>query len=209
MATLLSKLDSKFFTLALTASLFAVASADEVHVSGLTHGRFNAQAFADSNSILGLTFDRSTFDNTTVGGTLDLGGNPTPGTNFNNLGSFSLNLSDAAYNGNTFQLQVTFTTPSTIAGGATTTFNDFISGTVTGGIGGVFVDFDNTPQTFNFSNSTTKGSFTMFVNDVSVAPGQAASLTGHLTGRQEAVPEPTVIAGVVCGLIGLARRRKA
>ena len=97
---------------------------------------------------------------------LDLGGNPSPGSNFNNLGSFFLNNVDNVYNGNTFQVMVTFTAPSTITGGNSTTFNDVITGTVTSGNGGVFIDFDNTPQVFNYSNATEAGSFTMAINDL-------------------------------------------
>lgn len=186
-----------------------LASADEVHFTGSTLGRFNAQAFAPTNSLLDLVYLNSTFDNTTVAGALDLGGDPTP-PNFNNLGSFSLGTSNATYNGNTFQLMVTFTAPTVIAGGTSATFTDILSGTVSGGFGGVFVDFDNTPQTFTFANGSVTGSFTMFVNDLSIAPGRTASLTGHITASQ--VPEPAVAAGLVFGmfgLLGVRRKRKA
>ena len=200
---------TKAFTVAsslgLVLGLAGLASADEIHVAGSTQGRFNAQSFGTSNSLLNLVNDNSTFDNNTVGGSLDLGGDPTPGTNFNNLGSFTLGLPNATYDGNTFQLLVTFTAPSTIVGGSSVTFNDTLTGTVSGGLGGVFVDFNNTPQTFTFSNATATGSFTMFVNDVSIAPGQSASLTGHITGSQSPVPEPTTIAGLACGIFGIFR----
>lgn len=188
-----------------------IASADEVRFVGSTMGQFNAQAFANTNSLFSLTYNNSTFDNTTVGGAIDLGGDPTP-PNFNNLGSFTLGLDNATYDGNNFSLLVTFTAPSTIVGGNNTIFSDVLTGTVTGGQGGVFVDFDNTPQTFFFTNASASGTFTMFVNDLSIAPGQAASLTGHLTGSQQPVPEPTAIAGIACGMFGLfgmRRKRKA
>lgn len=185
-----------------------LASAGEVHLTGSTLGKFNAQAFASTTSLLGLTYNNSTFDNSTVGGSLDLGGNPNPAADFNNLGSFLLSNANATYNGNMFTVQVTFTSPTTINGGSVTTFTDVLSGTVTGGLGGVFVDFDNTPKTFTYSNAAAMGSFTMFVNDVSIAPGQAASITGHITGSEQPVPEPTVMAGLACGALGLLRRRK-
>lgn len=194
--------------LSLLISVAGMASADEVHVVGSTLGRFNVQAFAASNSLLGLTYDNSTFDNTTVAGALDLGGNASPGANFNNLGSFTLNQANNAYDGNTFELYVTFTSPVTIVGGNSTTFTDKITGTISNGVGGVFIDFDNTAQTFTFTNATETGSFTMFVNDVSIAPNQSVSLTGHITGSQQPVPEPTALAGIFCGGLGLIRLRR-
>jgi hypothetical protein len=194
--------------LGLVLGISGLAQADEVQFTGSTLGQFNAQAFGATNSLFDLTYSNSVFHNTTVGGALDLGGNPSPGSNVDNLGSFSLGLSNAVYDGNTFSLQVTFTAPSTIIGGNNAVFTDTLTGTVTGGSGGVFVDFDNTPQTFTFTNALATGSFTMFVNDLSIAPGQDASLTGHLTGTQQAVPEPTAIAGIGCGLLGLFGMRR-
>jgi hypothetical protein len=195
--------------LAVVLGIAGIASADEVHFTGSTLGRFNAQAFAGTNTLLDLVYNNSTFDNTTVNGALDLGGDPTP-PNFNNLGSFSLGLTNNTYNGNTFQLMVTFTAPTTITGGSISTFSDILSGTILDGQGGVFVDFYNTPQTFTFSNGSVTGTFTMFINDVSITPGHAASLTGHITASQ--VPEPAVLAGLVCGMfgfIGIRRTKKA
>ncbi len=192
--------------------LSGAANADEVHVAGLTEGRFNAQAFGLTNTLLGLTYDSSVFDNSTVGNQLDLGGNPVPGLNIDNLGSFSLDLSDNTYNGNNFNLMVTFLAPTTITGGGSAIYTDQLFGTVLNGNGGVFIDFDNTPQVFTFTNATATGSFSMFVNDVSIAPGQSSSLTGHIMGSQQPVPEPATVVGIACGFLGLFRklgRRKA
>ena len=196
---------------ALVVGVVGIANAGEVHVAGSTEGRFNAQAFGATNSLLNLTYNNSTFDNTTVGNALDLGGDPNPTANFNNLGSFTLGNQNNVYNGNTFKLRVTFTAPSTIVGGNQAIFTDVVSGTVSGGLGGVFIDFDNTPQTFFYSNATASGSFTFFVNDVSIAPSSIVSLTGHITGSQAAVPEASTVAGVLSGMLGLfgmIRRRK-
>ena len=198
--------------LGLLLGVAGMASADEVTFVGSTAGQFNAQAFATTNSILDLHYSNSTFNNITVGNALDLGGNPNPGSNVDNLGSFDLGTSNATYNGNTFSVQVTFTAPSTIIGGNNAVFTDIITGTVSGGQGGVFIDFDNTPQTFFFTNALATGSFTMFVNDVSIAPGGQAAISGHITASQTAVPEPTALAGLGCGLLGLfgmRRKRKA
>lgn len=196
-------------TLALGLVLLAgVASAGEVHMIGSTLGKFNAGSFAPTDTLLGLSYSNSTFDNTTTGNQLDLGGNPSPGSNFNNLGSFVLNNVDNNYNGNTFQVKVTFSAPSTIVGGNTTTFNDIITGTVTSGNGGVFIDFDNTEQTFTYANATEMGSFTMAINDLSIAPNQTASVTAHIHGTSQPVPEPMSIAGLGCGALALLRKRR-
>jgi hypothetical protein len=198
--------------LCLVLGVAGLAKADEVLFAGSTLGQFNAQSFAATNSIFDLHYSNSVFNNTTVAGALDLGGNPIPGANVDNLGSFQLGLANANYNGNTFSVKVTFTAPSTIVGGSSAVFTDIITGTVSGGQGGVLVDFDNTPQTFFFTNALATGSFSMFVNDVSIAPGGVASITGHITASQTAVPEPTAIAGIGCGLLGLfgmRRKRKA
>lgn len=103
---------------------------------------------------------------------------------------------------------ISFTAPTVITGGTTAVFNDVISGTVLNGQGGVFIDFNNTPQLFTFSNANEIGWFTMFVNDVSIAPGQSASLTGHINGAQTAVPEPMSVIGLACGVLGFIRMRK-
>ncbi len=195
-------------TLGIAAAIVSAAHADDVHFVGSTLGRFNGGAFGATDSLLDLTYSNSTFDNTSVGGLLDLGGDPTPGANFNNLGSFSLGMANETYDGNSFAVQITFTAPFTIAGGNSTIFTDQLIGTVSNGNGGVFIDFDNTPRTFTFSNGTTSGSFTMAVNDVSIAPGHDASITAHLSASQ--VPEPVSLAGMACGAFGLisARRRR-
>lgn len=196
-------------TLALSLALVAgVAAAGEVTLAGSTLGRFNANAFAPTDTLLGLSYSNSTFLNTTTGNLLDLGGNPSPGSNFNNLGSFSLDNVDNNYNGNTFQVEVTFTAPFTITGGSSTTFNDIITGAVVSGNGGVFIDFDNTPQLFSYTNAIETGWFTMAVNDVSIAPNQLASITAHVEAMSQPVPEPFSVAGILCGAIGLLKRKR-
>lgn len=211
MINLRSTSQFRFVAIGIALGTFGIANADEVHITGTTMGQFNAQVFANQNSLLGLTYDNSLFDNTTVFGELDLGGNPNPTTNFNNLGTLTLDRVNHAYTGNTFSVQVTFTAPSTIVGGNTTTFTDIITGTVANGVGGVFIDFNNTPQTFFYSNAQATGFFTIAVNDLSIAPGQSASITAHVHGNQTPVPEASTIAGVTCGMLGLfglIRRKK-
>lgn len=198
-------------TIVLTLALagLAAANADEITVVGGTMGRFDVQAFAATGNLLGLSYSNSTFDNTTVGGFLGLGGNPSPGSNFNNLGSFTLSGSHNDYTGHTFDLEVTFTAPATISGGGDAVFHADLVGSVSSNHkGGVFINFDNAPQTFTFSNPSATGSFEFWVNDVSIAPGQAASVTGNILGAQQAVPEPASLGVIGLGVVGLLSRRR-
>ncbi len=204
------------------------AKAEEVFVSGYSNGCFGAACAAPNTSatqtanLLGLNYVNSTFSNTTVGGFLGLGGNPLapPTQNVNNLGAFSLATTAATYNGNTFTLRVTFTAPQGINGANTTLFTATLMGAVSStGNGGVFIDFNNTPILFTFNDmnceggATTcgSGSFLFFVNDLSIDPGQVASLTGVImSAQQSTIPEPTSMLLLGTGLLGVAgavRRR--
>lgn len=178
---------------------------DEVYLAGLTNGCFGAGCTPGASAtLLGLTYSNSTFSGTTAAGFRGIGGNPTPGVNFNNLGSLSLSTAPNLYNGQTFTLRVTFTAPQGIVGSNTVNFTSAITGTVVSdNQGGVTLDFNNTPILFSFNDQICEqdptggvagqqttcgvGSYFFSINDVAIDPGQTVAVTGQITGAQQRV----------------------
>ena len=164
---------------------------------------------SQSTTLGGLTYLNSTFDVETAGGFVSIGAGPgTP--NIDNLGSFTLTGDPFSYTGQHFDLLVTFTAPpNTIPGSSV--FTDLLIGTVSATGGGVFVNFDNTPQHFTFG-ADNSGQFDFFVNDVSLFKGQSVGVTGTIESVVTPVPEPETYALFMAGLAALgfmARRRKS
>lgn len=184
----------------LGTSLIASAMA-QINVTGTALGRFNANAFTvnpnDTQTLLGLTYRGSTFNDTTSNNFVAFG-SASNNPNFNNFGSFDLSTTPFTYTGNTFTLRLTFTSPSNSG-------SDYIANVVGSvssvGGGGASVNF-GAPQTFNYSG----GTFTVTVDNTNINPGFSAPITGHVTTQP--VPEPASMAAIGMGIVGLIAKRR-
>ena len=195
--------------LCLTVGSTAMQAA-EITVAGSTTGSIGGSPVGCAETFQGLAFACSSFTTTTVGGFAAVGG---VGGGNNNLGSVMLSTSTFTYSAVPFSLKVMFTAPSGIVAGNPATYSAVVSGAVNStNNGGVFIDFNNTPQLFSFHNATSSGTFSLSLNDVSINPGQTVTLTGNILGQAAAgdqTPEPASMALMGLGLVavGFASRK--
>jgi|SwirhisoilCB3_FD_contig_41_2440950_length_767_multi_4_in_0_out_0_1 hypothetical protein len=203
---------------AATLGLSAAASA-QVSYSGYTNGAFNVPAVQNGGAfqfamLSGLTYENAVFNGTTASGFAAVGNNAgTQGAQeINNFGAFFLSAppgSSVNYGGNTFNLLISFLTPST--GNKMYTAN--LQGTVTNTAGGVAVTFSNPVQTFTLTDGSivtlTIGNVVALHDPTSASCPVAtnptitscAPVTGFFT--LTTTPEPSSIVLTATGFLGL------
>ena len=216
MRNVATKFVSALSAIALVAG---TAAAQNVGFAGYTNGTFNGIATPNTNAFQtatggGLTYENATFSGATVGGFASIGNNANGlgSIELDNLGAFYLMANPFTYTASTFNLRVVFTAP----GASDNQFLAALTGAVTvDGAGGVFINFDNNPQTFNYSGPNGAGTVTLTVNDLSInAPAvgemRVGVVSGNLTATSNVVPEPStyVLLATGMGALGMIARRR-
>lgn len=195
----------------LVATLMATTasvSAAQITFTGVTMYGFDGQPLTSTATLGGLVITQGGFSVTTDNyGYAGIGGTG------NNLGLMSISNAPFLYGGHTFQMQVSFTTPTA----ANQNFFAIVSGSVSNLNGGAHLSFN--PSSISgipFSNGSGSGTFDFSVNNVSINAGESGvQLTGDITAttdpRFNIAPEPSSIALLAFGGLGIAaaaRRRK-
>jgi hypothetical protein len=198
---------ARHFALALAITFLCVsgAQASVIHFGGTTTGVFGSTG---TNALGGLTYYGSTIDaNTSANGYLGLGGNPSPGSDFNNLGSLTLSSTSFNYAGETFTLSVNFTDPHNITPNPAV-FAATLIGDVDGNSnGGVTLNFNHNLGSelhFAFSDSIQgDGTFSFSINDLAIYPdGRAADVNGQIVAASAAIPEVSTMLPLGLVLLG-------
>lgn len=185
----------------------AVARADIVTFQGTTDGAFNSSGFTPTATLLGLTFNGTSFPIGTVDtstSSLSLVG-PTI-----NLGSFTLTGNFPTSTSNTFSLRFVVTFPPSVVG--RTQPSAFARDANLIGLpdGSVIIDFlHNDPIVLTVEiNQTLIESFSLIINDIRIEPGQTVAVLGNVAP----VPEPMTLLTLSTGLAGMGaavwKRRK-
>jgi hypothetical protein len=190
---------------AVFVALISAPAQAEVVFTGTVAGCFGSSCTPLITATdLGLTYNGSSFNVTTVGDSVSIGA--APGTpNINNFGSFTLAKQNDTYTG-PFDLAITFAAPAGTSPDPGTIVAN-LTGQVNGSNSSVLIDFPSAPTAFTFNG----GTFSVLVDDVSISVNGTVDVTGHITAV-EAVPETSTWAMLILGFAGvgfLAYRRNA
>jgi hypothetical protein len=144
--------------LALIPAMPGSVAAAAITIEGSTTGCFDCTTLDTFGSPVTWTGNGITFTGTSFDVTTDLAGSAT----ISDLGTFSRDNSNTTESSTNFILRLLFTLPEGI-GDNPGFFEATVIGQVSGGGGPVDIDFDNTFQTFSFSNAFGSGSFQLGV----------------------------------------------